>query len=165
MKCWPRRRWRDETPRGSYAEGVPSCSPGLARPSPYRAARAGSQRRFSICRIAELYSAELRIGPTRRRPATSGRVQLCDTAQRGEAATEGARVCDPQGLCRPRSDFTHPARQSLSTGCGSQSRAPQNLREMKQFPEILIEDNSALQRAAKHVQRLWRSSSRSKVPP
>jgi len=81
----------------------------------------------------------------------AGRVQLCDTAQRGEAATIGARVCDPQKLCQPPSALTNPARRSLSRCCGSQSRAPQNRRALRRFREILIESNSALRQGAKHL--------------
>jgi len=55
-------------------------------------------------------------------------VQLCDTAQRGEAATKGARVCDPQELCQPPSALTNPARRSLSTCCGSQPRSAKSSR-------------------------------------
>src|SRR6266511_2963573 len=64
---------------------------------------------------------------------------ICDTAQRGEAATKGARVCDPQELCRPPSVLTNPARRWLSTCCGSQSRAPQIRRGLRRFGQILIE--------------------------
>ncbi len=53
-------------------------------------------------------------------------------------ATNGARVCDPQKLCRPPSILTNPARRSLSTCCGSQSRAPQNRRGQRRFGQILI---------------------------
>jgi hypothetical protein len=49
--------------------------------------------------------------------------KFCDTAQHGEAATKGARVYDPQELC-PSSVLTYPVRRSISTCCGSQSRAP-----------------------------------------
>src|SRR5438094_8434836 len=68
-----------------------------------------------------------------------GAVKICDTAQRGEAATKGARACDPPELCRPPSVSTNPARRSLSTCCGSQSRAPQNRRGPGRFGQILIE--------------------------
>jgi hypothetical protein len=44
-----------------------------------------ARSRFSICRIAELYSAERRIGPTHLRSPTSGRVELCDTAEYNSA--------------------------------------------------------------------------------
>jgi len=91
------------------------------------------------------------FGPTRRCFRLPGRVQLCDTAQRGGAATKGARVCDPQQLCRPPSVLTNPASRSLSTCCGSQSRAPQNRRGPRRLGQILIEFNSALRRAAKQV--------------
>ena len=66
-------------------------------------------------------------GPTHRNFPTPRRVQLCDTAERGEAATKGARVCDPQERCRPPGVLTNPAWRSLPTCCGSQSRVPQNL--------------------------------------
>ena len=46
------------------------------------------KRRFSICRIADLQSAERRIGTRHRSSPTPRRVQLCDTAQRGPAATK-----------------------------------------------------------------------------
>ena len=65
-------------------------------------------------------------------------------SQRGEAATKGARVCDPQELCRPRRVLTKPARRPLPTCCGSQSRAPQNRCGPRLFRQILIECNSAL---------------------
>ena len=42
-------------------------------------------RRFSICRIAELHSAERRIGPTLWSFPSPGRVQLCDTAEYNSA--------------------------------------------------------------------------------
>src|SRR5438093_11197667 len=92
--------------------------------------------RFSICCIADLQSAGRGIGRARGRFPTTGRVQLCDTAQRGEAPTKGARVCDPQELCWPPSVLTNPARRSLSTCCGSQSRAPQNRRCPRRFGQI-----------------------------
>src|SRR5437667_12621240 len=54
----------------------------------YAAVRAGWQRRFSISRIAELYSAERRSGAARRRSPTRGRVQLFTSAQPCGAATK-----------------------------------------------------------------------------
>ena len=74
----------------------------------------------------------------------SRRLAVGDTAQRGEAATKGARVCDPQELCRPPSVLTNPARRSLSTCCGSQSRAPLNRRGPRGFGQILRDCKSAL---------------------
>src|SRR5207247_11452977 len=67
------------------------------------------------------------------------RLRVGDTAQPGEDATKGARVCDPQTLCRPPSVLTNPARRSLSTCCGSQSRAPQNRRGPRRWGQILID--------------------------
>src|SRR6185369_7943307 len=67
--------------------------------------------------------------------------------ERGEAASKGARgcdVCDPQELCGPPSVLTNPAPRSLPTCCGSQSRAPKNLCELRRFWEILIDCKSAL---------------------
>src|SRR5439155_25048927 len=72
-----------------------------------------------------------------------------DPAQRGGAATKGARVCDPQELCPPPSVLINPARRSLSTCCGSQSRAPQNRRGLRRFGQILIECKSALRKQRK----------------
>src|SRR6266702_2811949 len=66
------------------------------------------------------------------------------TTQRGQAATKGARVCDPQELCRPPNVLTNPAHRSLSTCCGSQSRAPQSRRSLRRFGQILIDYKSAL---------------------
>src|SRR5439155_23697789 len=111
--------------------------------------------RFSICCIADLQSAGRGIGPARGRFPTTGRVQLCDTAQRGEAATKGARVCDPQELCRPPSVLTNPARRSLSTCCGSQSRAPQNRRGPRRFGQILIDCKSALRARPARLTHTW----------
>src|SRR6185369_10535533 len=102
-----------------------------------------TQRRFSICCIAELDSAGCRSGPTRCSFPTRRRLQICDTAERGEAATKGARVCDPQELCGPPSVITNPALWSLPTCCGSQSRAPQNRRDPRRFGQILIDYTSA----------------------
>src|SRR5213078_1940989 len=81
------------------------------------------------------------------------RLRVGDTAQRGEDATKGARVCDPQTLCRPPSVLTNPARRSLSTCCGSQSRAPQNRRGPRRWGQILIDCKSALRGGphAKHM--------------
>src|SRR5436190_14071580 len=39
-------------------------------------------------------------------------------------SNSGARICDPQQLCSPPSVLSNSVRPSLSTGCGSQSRAP-----------------------------------------
>ena len=50
----------------------------------------GPEGRFPICSIAELYSAEHRIGPTRCRFPTPGRVQRCGLAQRDVAATKSS---------------------------------------------------------------------------
>ena len=84
-------------------------------------------RRFLICRIGDLESAE------RCSQATVGRLKTCDTAQHGGATTKGARVCDPQELCLSCSVLTNPARRPLSTCCDSQSRAGPRLCEAQRF--------------------------------
>ena len=76
-----------------------------------------------------------------------------NTAQRGGAATKEARVCDPQELCLPPSVLTNPARRSLSTCCGSQSRAPQNRRGPRRSGQILI-DWKLRYRRGRHAQHL-----------
>jgi hypothetical protein len=91
-----------------------------------------------------------RVGVSQRLAECNSAIRR-DTAQRGEAATKGARVCDPQELCRPPSVLTNPAHRSLSTCCGSQSRAPQSRRGLRRFEQILAEYNSALRWDAKQV--------------
>src|SRR5438477_9261334 len=83
----------------------------------------------------------------------SRRLAVGDTAQRSGAATKGARVCDPQELCRPSSVLTNPARRSLSTCCGSPNRVPQNRRGLRRFGQILINYKSALPASAIRVNR------------
>src|SRR5207247_3192394 len=64
----------------------------------------------------------------RKRRAPFARAATTHTTQRGQAATKGARVCDPQELCRPLSVLTNPARRWLSTCCG-----------LRRFGQILTE--------------------------
>jgi len=55
------------------------------------------------------------------------------------AHSKGARVCDPQELCQSPGALTIPARRSLPSCCGSQSRAPQNRRGPRRFGQLLID--------------------------
>src|SRR6185369_4872899 len=98
-----------------------------------------------LCRFAR--AEQVRRATGNKSAETTRRVQLCGTAQRGEAATTGPRVCDPQELCPPRvlTDPTHP---SLSACCGSQSRAPPNRRGPRRFGQLLIDCKSALRALA-----------------
>ena len=112
--------------------------------------------RWVVAQMFNLLYRRLAVGrppvsPRARELAVGCGLQIRDTAQRGGAATKGARVCDPQELCRPASVLTSPAHRSLSTCCGSQSRAPQSRRDLRRFGQILLECNSALRRCAKHV--------------
>src|SRR6266496_6452905 len=100
-----------------------------------RSAALYEARRFSI------YKCLSRFSP----PATKFcRLPIGDTAQSGEAATQGARVCDPQELCGTPSVLTNPAPWPLSICCGSQSRAPQNHRGPRRLGQILMDSKSAL---------------------
>jgi hypothetical protein len=71
-------------------------------------------------------------------------IQFRDTAQRGRAATPGARVCDPQQLAKARLHAPIGTAPACGGGCGSQTRAPLNRRNLRRFRQILIECNSAL---------------------
>src|SRR6266516_4700212 len=116
--------------------------------------------RWFVAQVFNLLYRRLAVGrpsvsPAARELAVARGLQIRHTAQRGEAATKGARVCDPQTLWRPPSVLTSPAHRSLSMCCGSQSRAPQSRRGLRRFGQILIECNSVLQRGAKHGVNLF----------
>jgi len=121
------------------------------------ARRHGQAVQFFNLPHGRMYSAERRIGPTRRSLPTSGRVQLCDTSQRGRAATKGARLCpqdQPQRAGTTPSVGVKPEPLAVPTRCGwcfAHSRAPQNRRGPRRFGQILIEYNSALRWVAKQI--------------
>ena len=115
--------------------------------------RAVGGSRFSICCIADVQSAGLGIGPTRGRFPTVGRVQLCDTAQRGGDATKHSlsSIGWRRGLERGGGPSPRSSPHSCVVGRGRRRAHDKNRRSPRRFGQILREYHSGLRWAAKQV--------------
>jgi hypothetical protein len=90
-------------------------------------------------RIADLQSAERSQSNGCGSLLAQCRMEFCDTAQCGEAATEGARRSRRFDIRRPRMPMTQPGSTEVRKVNQPERRAPENCRGLRQFLQILID--------------------------